>query len=146
MTDKELMNEADMLEDNVNRMMVTDDKDELINIYIFALKRLEKIYRERFYVLCEIEMESDIPKYQNWVTEESKERKGIERTCRVEYHNVDGRIEEIPVCCSTCEHYVYFSGYEVLCRKYKGNQRFGYSVTGDAYQKCLYKDWTWKGH
>lgn len=75
------------------------------------------------------------------VTEESKER-----TCRVEYHNVDGRIEEIPVCCSTCEHYVYFSGYEVLCRKYKGNQRFGYSITGDAYQKCLYKDWTWKGH
>lgn len=62
MTNKELMSEADMLEGNINRMMVTDDRDELINIYIFALKRLEKIYRERFYVLCEIESETDISK------------------------------------------------------------------------------------
>ena len=62
MTHKELMNEADMLKGNINRMMVTNDKDELISMYSFALRRLEKIYRERVYVLCEIERESDIPK------------------------------------------------------------------------------------
>ena len=56
------MNEADMLEGNINRMMVTDDKDELMNMYIFALKRLEKIYKERVYVLWEIERETDIPR------------------------------------------------------------------------------------
>jgi len=63
MTHKELMNEADMLQGNINRMVVTDDKNELINMYSFALKRLDKIYRERVYVLCEVERESDIPKY-----------------------------------------------------------------------------------
>lgn len=63
MTHEELMTEADMLEGNINRMMVTDDKNELMTMYIFALKRLDKIYRERVYVLCEIERESDIPKY-----------------------------------------------------------------------------------
>lgn len=62
MTHKELMNEADMLQGNINRMMVTDDKDELLNMFSFALKRLEKIYRERTYVLWEIERETDIPK------------------------------------------------------------------------------------
>ena len=63
MTHKELMNEADMLNGNINRMMVTDDKNELMNMYSFALRRLEKIYKERVYVLWEIERESDIPRY-----------------------------------------------------------------------------------
>ncbi len=62
MTHKELMNEADMLEGNINRMMVTDDKNELMNMFVFALRRLEKIFRERVHVLCEVERESDIPK------------------------------------------------------------------------------------
>lgn len=62
MTHKELMNEAEMLKGNINRMMVTDDKNELINMYSFALRRLEKIYRERVYVLWEVESETDIPK------------------------------------------------------------------------------------
>jgi len=62
MTHKELMNEAEMLQGNINRMMVTDDKNELINMYSFALRRLEKIYRERVYVLWEVESETDIPK------------------------------------------------------------------------------------
>lgn len=57
MTYKELMSEADMLKGNINRMMVTNDKDELMNMYSFALKRLEKIYKERVYVLWEIEKE-----------------------------------------------------------------------------------------
>jgi hypothetical protein len=62
MTHKELLNEADMLQGNINRIMVTNDKNELINMYIFALERLGKIYRERTYVLWEIEREIDIPK------------------------------------------------------------------------------------
>ena len=62
MTHKELLNEADMLQGNINRMMVTNDKNELINMYTFALERLGKIYVERAFVLWEIERETDIPK------------------------------------------------------------------------------------
>ena len=62
MTHKELMNEADSLKGNINRMMVTDDNFELLNMYAFALERLSKIYIERVYVLWEIERESDVPK------------------------------------------------------------------------------------
>ena len=61
-THKELMNEADMLQGNINRMMVTKDNTELITMYAFALERLSKIYRERTYALWEIERETDIPK------------------------------------------------------------------------------------
>lgn len=38
MTHKELLNEADMLQGNINRMMVTNDKDELLKMYTFALE------------------------------------------------------------------------------------------------------------
>ncbi len=62
MNRKELIQEADMLEGNINRMMVTHDKTELLRMYAFALERLGKIYRERSYVLWEIERESDIPR------------------------------------------------------------------------------------
>ena len=62
MTYKELLSQADLLKGNINRMMVTDDKTELRKNYSFALERLSKIYRERVYVLWEIESESDIPK------------------------------------------------------------------------------------
>jgi len=62
MTHKELMNEADMLEGNINRMMVTDDKDELAMMYSFALGRLRKIYEERSHVLWGVESETDIPR------------------------------------------------------------------------------------
>lgn len=62
MTHKELMDEADMLQGNINRMMVTDDRNELMNMYSFALRRLEKIFKERVYVLWEVESETDIPK------------------------------------------------------------------------------------
>ena len=62
MTHKELMSKADALQSNINRMMVTNDKNELINMYAFALERLGKIYRERTYVLWEIERETDIPR------------------------------------------------------------------------------------
>ena len=62
MTHKELLSQADLLKGNINRMMVTDDKTELLKMYSFALERLIRIYRERAYVLWEIESESDIPK------------------------------------------------------------------------------------
>ena len=62
MTHKELMGEAEMLKGNINRMMVTDDNTELLTMYAFALERLGKIYRERTYVLWEIERETDVPK------------------------------------------------------------------------------------
>ena len=62
MTHKELMNEADMLQGNINRMMVTDDRDELARMYSFAFGRLRKIYEERRHVLWEVERETDIPR------------------------------------------------------------------------------------
>ena len=62
MTHKELLNEADMLQGNINRMIVTDDKDELLKMYAFALERLGKIYVESAFVLWEIERETDIPR------------------------------------------------------------------------------------
>lgn len=53
MTRKELMGEAEMLQGNINRMMVTDDKSELLRMYAFALERLGLIYRERTFALLE---------------------------------------------------------------------------------------------
>lgn len=47
MTRKELMIEADMLQGNVNRMMVTEDPKELTSMYEWAERRLQTIYRER---------------------------------------------------------------------------------------------------
>lgn len=53
MTKKELMGEAEMLKGNINRMMVTNDKDELLKMYAFAHERLGLIYRERTIALLE---------------------------------------------------------------------------------------------
>ena len=39
-----LMNECDMLEGNINRMMVTNSEKELQNMYIVALHRINTIY------------------------------------------------------------------------------------------------------
>ena len=38
------MNECDMLEGNINRMMVTSSEKELKEMYIVALHRLNTIY------------------------------------------------------------------------------------------------------
>ena len=57
MTHQELMIECDMLEGNINRMMVTNDKKELREMYDFACKRLSKIQRERYIALDEKESE-----------------------------------------------------------------------------------------
>ena len=47
MTRQELMIEADMLQGNINRMMVTKDFKELSSMYQWAERRLQTIYRER---------------------------------------------------------------------------------------------------
>lgn len=41
---KEMINEADMLKGNINRMCVTTDDEELDVMYTFAKLRLEEIY------------------------------------------------------------------------------------------------------
>ena len=47
MTRKELMIEADMLQGNINRMMVTKDSKELMSMYEWAERRLQTIHKER---------------------------------------------------------------------------------------------------
>ena len=47
MTKHELMNEVDMLQGNINRMMVTDDPKELLSMYMWAERRLQTIHKER---------------------------------------------------------------------------------------------------
>ena len=47
MTKHELMNKADMLQGNINRMMVTDDTEELLSMYMWAERRLKTIHKER---------------------------------------------------------------------------------------------------
>ena len=41
---KDLMIECDMLQGNINRMMVTDDAEELLKMFAFAHKRLGNIF------------------------------------------------------------------------------------------------------
>lgn len=59
MTKKELMGEAEMLKGNINRMMITNDKDELLKMYAFAHERLSRIYRERTIALLEAGRKQD---------------------------------------------------------------------------------------
>lgn len=40
----DLTHEADALEGNINRMLVTDDLEELDLMRLWAIKRLEQIY------------------------------------------------------------------------------------------------------
>lgn len=47
MTREELMTEADMLQGNINRMMVTKDLKELISMHEWAERRLQVIHKER---------------------------------------------------------------------------------------------------
>lgn len=41
-----LMLECDMLQGNINRMMITDDAEELLRMFAFAHKRLGNIFWE----------------------------------------------------------------------------------------------------
>lgn len=57
MNHKELINEADMLKGNINRMMVTKDSKELLRMYEFAEMRLQKIHKARVAELDALEEE-----------------------------------------------------------------------------------------
>ena len=62
MTHKEfqrLMNECDMLNGNINRMMVTNDKKELRQMYEYAEMRLQKIHKARFAELDDADMRGE---------------------------------------------------------------------------------------
>ncbi len=43
----EIMREADLLRGNINRMMVTDDEKELLQMYEMAEIRLQRIHKIR---------------------------------------------------------------------------------------------------
>jgi len=45
MNEQEAHDEYDMLRGNVNRMFLTDDVAELVKMYEFAQKRIERIYK-----------------------------------------------------------------------------------------------------
>lgn len=47
MTDQELLMECDALTGNINRMMVTDDPKELLAMYEWAERRLQRIHIAR---------------------------------------------------------------------------------------------------
>lgn len=51
MDEQEARNELDMLRGNLNRMFLTDDVRELLVMYEFAKKRLERICEYRRLVL-----------------------------------------------------------------------------------------------
>ncbi len=48
MTRKEIFNESDMPKGNINRMFVTDNPKELLHMYEFSKKRLERIYQYNY--------------------------------------------------------------------------------------------------
>lgn len=48
MTEQEFEQEKDMLYGNINRMCVSDDAKEILNMYNFACKRLERIYHYNY--------------------------------------------------------------------------------------------------
>lgn len=45
---REAHNEYEMLLGNMNRMFLTDDEAELVKMYEFAKKRIEKIYKYHY--------------------------------------------------------------------------------------------------
>lgn len=56
---KDLMIECDMLQGNINRMMVTNDEEELLRMFAFAHKRLGNIFWENQIRIQTDKLESD---------------------------------------------------------------------------------------
>lgn len=54
---KEVFNECDMLKGNINRMCVTDDLEELLNVYTYAKCRLDSVFNANYFRLKEEEKE-----------------------------------------------------------------------------------------
>ena len=50
---KDVRNEAEMLRKNINRMFLTDDPAELLEMYEVQKWRIEKIYKYHHARLCE---------------------------------------------------------------------------------------------
>ena len=51
MTERELMNECEMLKGDIDRMMITQDPTELNDLYEWASNRLRTIYHENMEML-----------------------------------------------------------------------------------------------
>lgn len=45
---QEMKNERDMMDDNINRMFITDSYAELCSMYEYACKRLEVLFNENY--------------------------------------------------------------------------------------------------
>lgn len=56
---KNLMIECDMLQGNINRMMVTNDHEELLTMFAYAHKRLGKIFWENKHRINMLALESE---------------------------------------------------------------------------------------
>lgn len=56
---KDLMIECDMLQGNINRMMVTNDAEELLRMFAFAHKHLGNIFWENQIRIQTDKLESD---------------------------------------------------------------------------------------
>ena len=59
MTQQELMNECDMLRGNINRMMVTNDHEELLTQFAYAHKRLGNLFWENKQRINMLALESE---------------------------------------------------------------------------------------
>lgn len=57
-------NEYDMLIGNINRMFVTDDLNELNNMFTFAIKRIVAIYDYKFKLMKGITDDEKILQYR----------------------------------------------------------------------------------
>ena len=58
MTYQEMRNEKDMLEGNINRMFVTDDIEELFNMYVRAKERLDVLFKENCKRVCNLDCDT----------------------------------------------------------------------------------------
>lgn len=61
---KELRNEIDMLQGNINRMCVTDDKEELASMLEYANRRLRRIFSINYKKLVDRELLNEENKYE----------------------------------------------------------------------------------
>lgn len=63
MTKTEAYNESDLLEGEINRMFVSDNRQEVLHMYNFARKRLERIY---LYNLDRIDQKETLQQHEQY--------------------------------------------------------------------------------
>lgn len=71
MTEQEFEDEKDMLRGNLNRMCVSHDRQEVLHMYNFARKRLERIY---MYNLDRIDQTETLQQHEQYQQLEMKFR------------------------------------------------------------------------